>query len=100
MTTAADTCAVDALPPTVRPLLWAYRLEQGTDLPIAVVAAAVMDRGDLAAMRWLISTLGRPRLAALLPSIARRLSPRSQALWSCVLDQPRRPSTCVPWVAT
>jgi len=90
---------VDGLPRAIRDLLWSYRLEAGGTLPVAIVAAAVMERGELAAMRWLRRTIEAGTLIRLLPGIARRLSPRSLALWCCLLDCPMPAVDRVPWTA-
>ncbi len=93
------TLTVAALPPEVDVLLWPYDRSGHTELPLSVVSAAVMDRGDLSAMRWLIRTAGRDALRVVLPRVARRLSPRSLALWQCVLDTDVAPPPQTPWVA-
>lgn len=90
---------VSALPSEVDTLLWSYSRNSRMELPLSVVAAAVMERGDLFAMRWLMRTIGQDSLRAILPVVARRLSPRSLALWQCVLEVDVAPPPRTPWVA-
>lgn len=87
------------LPAMVLKLLWSYDRSPEVTLPLAAVAAVVMERGDLSAMRWLLHTAGREPLREALPHLARRLSPRSLALWRCILDAEAPEPPRVPWVA-
>lgn len=95
-----DSCLVDDLPTTTAALLWSYRIDANGCMPLPLVAAAVMERGSLADMRWLLTTIGAARLRSLLPGLASRLSPRALALWTCILEaEPRPPTDGVPWIA-
>lgn len=96
---AFDELAIDTLPNHITALLWSYRLPSGGTVPLAIVAASVMDRGDLGSMRWLMQHVGATRLRLILPTIARRLSPRSLALWRCLLGGPHPSTGGIPWVA-
>ena len=94
-----DGIPVRDLHPSVRPVLWSYELHDDATMPQITVAAAVMDRGDLVATRWLLHTVGQPRLRTVLPRVARRMSPRSVALWACLLEVDPPVVDRIAWVA-
>lgn len=81
-------------------LFWELPPERLADLPEGVVIPRVMERGTLADYRWLLHTCPAGRLGAWYSAHgARHLSPRSLALWSCLLDRPRPQSIQIPWHA-
>jgi hypothetical protein len=91
--------ALADLPASICDLLWTVERDRCPRLPLETVAAAVMERGSLAETRWLLGCVGLEALRAVLPQVARRLSPRSLALWACLLELPPPAVTRVPWVA-
>lgn len=85
---------------TAAQLFWDVAPERIADLPEGFVIPRVMERGTLADYRWLLRTCPADRLTAWYRShAARHLSPRSLALWACLLDCPRPTPTQVPWHA-
>ena len=87
------------LPAAIERLLWSYDMRE-TAPSLAIISAAVMERGSVEDMRWLLKRAGKSALRSILPQCARRLSPRSLALWKCLLNindlpKPQR----IPWTA-
>jgi hypothetical protein len=74
-------------PASVRQLLWNVDLNSGS-VPWIAVCRPIMERGDLAAMRWLLATADAVTLREAFAQLERGLSPRSRALWRCLLDLP------------
>lgn len=52
------------------------------------VLERIMSRGDLFAMRWLITHVEKPILADFLQRRGERLTPRDRAFWSLMADVP------------
>lgn len=87
------------IPESIVSLLWTVDQTQVSAMPVAVVAAVVMERGNIDESRWLLRQVGLEGLRTVLPLVARRLSARSLALWACILDIPQPTVPRIPWVA-
>lgn len=79
-------------------LFWEHDLSQRSELSADTVYARVMERGTIEDARWLLRTQERAELTAWFQArAARHCSPRTLALWSCVLECPAPVSSAIPW---
>ncbi len=82
----------------VERLFWEYAADQRVELPADLVFARIMERGTIEDSRWLVRNQPRNVLRDWFQArAARHCSPKTLALWACILECPQPVSVAVPW---